>query len=1279
MAGKRQMADLDPDYEHEDVEEHQAKRQRVIEQDAKTASIKRIEGIVRTQFKVEIENKEAEVNVVDQRLHQARSMMDRLRAVVVASFYSKLQQGPGAVQNASLAPIPSIHPAVKKHIGKAPVSTVVKSEPVSVTAGDTQSGHIWDWGKYDRQPNQFQRRQEHRGSRFTIKKKIVVGNVSKFIPAGQREMNDQSSHKWMVYVRGPRDQPRIDSFVSKVWFFLHPSYRPNDLVEVCSPPFHLTRRGWGEFPVRVQLHFWDPRNKRIDIIHQLKLDKTCTGLQTLGAETAMHGITVKEEPPDDFDDTNIPRTATSNSEHNFAVPQHVSIGTGHGGYLLQSGRKPVSVVGNSDAEKKSGYGDDAYEQSTAKRRLDTEQSPSSVPQSESKRVCVSDGQLTNGELCKSGEFDKAASQDVHNVAGTSQLTIGEKPSPSCVSILPVSQETAQNAGTSSSDLAALNVKSASSLMLNVASNSKASTSSNLSKSGTKMVSLLQGLNTASRLSSPHEASKDAPGLGVTQLTANLPQSAKLPPASQQSGSADSPNTAAAMSLTLLKTQHPGKVIKNVQVPALPSSSTVSQDGKLGTHTGASSVTLTGSVATPVGGGNKTAVTVAPVLLQGPVLVVPNSLAATPGSASAQRNAPPKMVSLLGNVSGMSAGQDSGFVFAPGISDLGRRTKAASSGQLGRGQSLNTAVVSSLPSTISCANVASSSLLQAVSLLGQSANPTSLASSSTGATLITKSLLTSHPAGTSGKTVVPHPSGASSDLSSKAASPILLVPSQVKTAHATADTVKLCPQSVLAVSGGKAVLMKAGSLWYRSGQNSNLSQGSQSTVVIGSAPHTVLKSQMSTPSTSEQYPVKGQPSLYKSHLVPRSTNLPGQWTQPHCGTVSTGTELAKLKASILACRQSRHSHSKSHTAKWFSRGVGSTFDLPTSYEQDGGEQNSAPNSGCSADQRLQEIVQADVSSGSEPEKKIMVWKTKKLRAAEEMLVQPEMPVPSLSVDSYPDMRSLIRAAVMKHPLIDPAADKYTSPYCAKSLEQWLSWKTGKQRASEWMRSVTVRKYLQHHLGADLQFRGEQLWTTNHIMQWCRLHGLSPHGPGGHIIPSDSGSVGAHEEDVLTMQTFSSLSSSTSLMSHFTSLDDSVDEGDEDSEEVDIVSEDIPKLTTVKVETEPAADVEADAEVLPPSDEAVFVQEMCAKIGVKFQPDEIVPGVWGSAAEDMLFAAMLDFASDILQEAVGVRFSSKSSSTALTSEHVFKALCTFPSADFLTNQYCGVEDDNSPGNR
>ena len=64
---------------------------------------------------------------------------------------------------------------------------------------------------------------------------LMVASLShRFILPDQREPNDQSTHKWMVYVRGPSDDQRIDSFVSKVWFFLHPSYRPNDLVEVRS-------------------------------------------------------------------------------------------------------------------------------------------------------------------------------------------------------------------------------------------------------------------------------------------------------------------------------------------------------------------------------------------------------------------------------------------------------------------------------------------------------------------------------------------------------------------------------------------------------------------------------------------------------------------------------------------------------------------------------------------------------------------------------------------------------------------------------------------------------------------------------------------------------------------------------------------------------------------------------------------------------------------------------------------------------------------------------------
>lgn len=43
--------------------------------------------------------------------------------------------------------------------------------------------------------------------------------------------------------------------------------------------------GWGEFPIRVQLHLKDARGRKVDIIHLLKLDQTYTGLQSLGAET----------------------------------------------------------------------------------------------------------------------------------------------------------------------------------------------------------------------------------------------------------------------------------------------------------------------------------------------------------------------------------------------------------------------------------------------------------------------------------------------------------------------------------------------------------------------------------------------------------------------------------------------------------------------------------------------------------------------------------------------------------------------------------------------------------------------------------------------------------------------------------------------------------------------------------------------------------------------------------------------------------------------------------
>ncbi|NXN21091.1 YETS2 protein, partial [Nycticryphes semicollaris] len=325
MSGiKRVIAEKDPDYEEITIT-HPNKRHKAAEQSARDVAVQKIETIIKEQFAVEMKSKEHEIEVIDQRLIEARRMMDKLRACIVANYYASaglLKAGEGT--RSCDATILN-HPSIKKFLespsrSSSPANQGSDTPSANHSESDTLSQHNdflldKDNGNLDtdeRLTNSLDQRQSRNTgrdssgvsssqkpgqrnaglsndetSRLYVKKTIVVGNVSKYIPPDKREENDQSTHKWMVYVRGSRREPSINHFVKKVWFFLHPSYKPNDLVEVREPPFHLTRRGWGEFPVRVQIHFKDSQNKRIDIIHNLKLDRTYTGLQTLGAETVV--------------------------------------------------------------------------------------------------------------------------------------------------------------------------------------------------------------------------------------------------------------------------------------------------------------------------------------------------------------------------------------------------------------------------------------------------------------------------------------------------------------------------------------------------------------------------------------------------------------------------------------------------------------------------------------------------------------------------------------------------------------------------------------------------------------------------------------------------------------------------------------------------------------------------------------------------------------------------------------------------------------------------------
>ncbi|XP_025083607.1 YEATS domain-containing protein 2-like [Pomacea canaliculata] len=315
---------------------------------------------------------------------------------------------------------------------------------------------------------------------------------------------------------------------------------------------------------------------------------------------------------------------------------------------------------------------------------------------------------------------------------------------------------------------------------------------------------------------------------------------------------------------------------------------------------------------------------------------------------------------------------------------------------------------------------------------------------------------------------------------------------------------------------------------------------------------------------------------------------------------------------------------------------------------------------------------------ETEKRILAWKDKKQKVPE-CRVSPQEPVlSSLRLEDYSDLRTLIRAAVIKHPLIDIESDKFTRPYCAQSWEQWVSWNVGKQRAAEWTRAATVRKYIQRQLGAENKFKGEQLWTTRHIMQWCRLYGQSPHQPGGQIVSSQTCEWMSEEEDKeqdLVARKFSTLSTPIGLLTKV--VEEVPDSDSDDASEIDIVSTVAPK-TKVKIKKAQGEDL-SGTEIFPPSEEATFVQQTAAKIGVKFLPTLMQPNVMTHTCEDMIYAAMLEFSSEILSDACAAHVSSDKPLHTLTVPDVYQALVHMPFSALFTNEHLGSQEEISSCNR
>ncbi|XP_039929880.1 YEATS domain-containing protein 2 isoform X4 [Hirundo rustica] len=1310
MSGiKRVIAEKDPDYEEITIT-HPNKRHKAAEQSARDVTVQKIETIIKEQFAVEMKSKEHEIEVIDQRLIEARRMMDKLRACIVANYYASaglLKAGEGT--RSCDATILN-HPSIKKFLespsrSSSPANQGSDTPSANHSESDSLSQHNdflldKDNGNSDadeRLTNSLDQRQSRNAgrdssgvsssqkpgqrnaglsndetSRLYVKKTIVVGNVSKYIPPDKREENDQSTHKWMVYVRGSRREPSINHFVKKVWFFLHPSYKPNDLVEVREPPFHLTRRGWGEFPVRVQIHFKDSQNKRIDIIHNLKLDRTYTGLQTLGAETVvdveLHRHSLGEE-----------YLLSQSSESDLSdVPTSLSLPLS----------MPAPVKASSPIKQLRDSSPDA---SVDKGSPISTPSPSPLPRTPtSTPVHMKQGSassvLNNPYLIvdKPGQTVGAAATSTGSP--TSKLSSVCQASHGTGS--PVSKTHGSSFGTSA-------VKQEDSLFATMPP--------------------LCPIGSHSKVQSPKSVTG---GLGaftkviIKQEPGELPQQAAVPAAGAAQPSVQQYVTVKGSHMLALSPQKP---VVSAGEGALQSK----------------------VVGVPVGSALQSTVKQAVAISGGQILVAKSSSSVAKAVGSKQVVTQGVAKAIVSGGGGTIVAQPVQTITKAQVSSTGT-LKSTSQGSVMATLQLpatNLANLANLPPgtklylTTNSKNPSGKGKLLLIpqgAILRATNNASLQSGSSTnsggggggGGTQSTSSNLSQHLTYTSyilkqtpqGTFLVGQPSPQGSGKQ--------LTPASVVQGSVGVGASSTQGQALKVITGQKTALFTQAT---SSGQTSlvKISDGS-----IKSVP---ASSQLSKPGTTVLRVSGGVITTAAAPAVALPTNGVAQQTDNAASSSSSsGAPAAKTPGQQHQICVSQSQSTSSVVNKTATSSVVSVASLMTTATPVTGKatvsgllkihsnQSSPQQAVLTVPSQLKQLGVNTASGGVQtilmPMNKVLQsLSTSKVAAvtAASTVVPSSSTASIAKVKMEPDstgqncssvgtqegqaavkteesselgnyvinieylenIQQLLTAIVKKVPLIAEKSEDVSS-FCASSVEQYYSWNIGKRRAAEWQRAMTVRKILQEIVEKHPRFHNITPLKTKHVVHWCRCHGYTP--PDPETLRNEEDSI----EDVLTQidsepECPSSYSSGEELCRKLEELQQFLKQEPEHEEEVDILNFSEPlKINIKKEQEEKQEEVKFYMASLPASE---FVRDTAEKIGISFQPAEVQKNVYASVIEDMILKATEQLMSDILRQALAVAYQTAPHNRTpreITVMNIHKAICNIPFLDFLTNKHMKI---------
>ncbi|XP_072789312.1 YEATS domain-containing protein 2 isoform X4 [Taeniopygia guttata] len=1307
MSGiKRVLAEKDPDYEEITIT-HPSKRHKAAEQSARDVTVQKIETIIKEQFAVEMKSKEHEIEVIDQRLIEARRMMDKLRACIVANYYASaglLKAGEGT--RSCDATILN-HPSIKKFLespsrSSSPANQGSDTPSANHSESDSLSQHNdflldKDNGSLDaeeRLTNSLDQRQSRNAgrdssgvsssqkpgqrnaglsndetSRLYVKKTIVVGNVSKYIPPDKREENDQSTHKWMVYVRGSRREPSINHFVKKVWFFLHPSYKPNDLVEVREPPFHLTRRGWGEFPVRVQIHFKDSQNKRIDIIHNLKLDRTYTGLQTLGAETVVDVELHRHSLGEEYLFSQSSESDLSDVPTSLSLPLNIPAPVKASSPIkqLRDSSPDASVdkgfSGNADTERHAAF----YSLPSAIERTPTKLATQKVAfgshgNSAFQPIAASCKIVPQGQSPSPAESPGKSFQPITMSCKIVSGSPISTPSPSPLPRTPTSTPVHMKQGSASS------VLNNPYLIVDKPGQTVGAAATSSGSPTSKLSSVCQASH-GSPVSKTHGSSFGTSAVKQEDsLFATMPPLCPIGSHSKVQSPKSVTGGLGAFTKVIIK-QEPGEVPQQAAVPAAGAAQPSVQQYVTvkGSHMLALSpqkpVVSSGEgtvqskvVGVPVGSALQSTVKQAVAISGGQILVAKSSSSVAKAVGSKQVVTQGVAKAIVSGGGGTIVAQPVQTITKAQVSSTGA-LKSTSQGSVMATLQLpatNLANLANLPPgtklylTTNSKNPSGKGKLLLIpqGAILRATNNTSLQSGSStnsggggggGGTQSTSSNLSQHLTYTSyilkqtpqGTFLVGQPSPQGSGKQ--------LTPASVVQGSVGVGASSTQGQALKVITGQKTALFT---------QATSTGQTSLVKISDGSIKSVPASSQLSKPGTTVLRVSGGVITTAAAPAVALPTNGVAQQTDNAASSSSSsGTPAAKTPGQQHQICVSQSQATSSVVNKIATSSVVSVASLMTTATPVAGKATVSVLQSLSTSKVSAVTAASTVVSGPstasiakvkmEPDstgQNCSSAGTQEGQAAVKTEESSELGNYVINIEYLENVQQLLTAIVKKVPLIAEKSEDVSS-FCASSVEQYYSWNIGKRRAAEWQRAMTVRKILQEIIEKHPRFHNIMPLKTKHVVHWCRCHGYTP--PDPETLRNEEDSI----EDVLTQidsepECPSSYSSGEELCRKLEELQQFLKQEPEHEEEVDILNFSEPlKINIKKEQEEKQEEMKFYMASLPASE---FVRDTAEKIGISFQPAEVQKNVYASVIEDMILKATEQLMSDILRQALAVAY-------------------------------------------